>query len=338
MTHPHIIRSLIALVALTFLGTTAWSTFTWLSSQPIASAAVLGASTEDQSAAPPTLEPYPQQGAPQALPFINAKEYVLYNQESGKVLVKSDTLEAVPIASTTKIMTTYLTSKYGNPDDVVEISQAGASQIGSLMGLYEGEKFTVRNLLYGTLMVSGNDGAYTLAEYVGGKLLNAPSATSEQKVARFVEEMNATAKKLGMSSTHYLDPAGLNDAGKSNALDLAKLIAFDYKNDLLATIMKTGQATIASQAGRTIKLDNSNRITKGFTDDWHYEGNLGGKTGNTPAAGHCLVTSATRNGITLTAAVLDAHSTSGTESAENEASAREAQKLLDYGFASFQWE
>lgn len=327
MTYRQIFRSSVVLLTLTVLLAGAWLGFSWLSSQPAAVAAVLGASTEAQPTAQATLLPYPVKKTGSS-PFINSREYVLYNPDSGKVLEASTNLDPVPIASTTKLMTSYLTSKLGNPDDIVTISQQGASQVGSLMNIYQGEKITVHNLLYGTLLVSGNDGAFSLGEYLGGKLLNNPNASTEQKISRFVDEMNATAKSIGMTATHYKDPAGLNDEGHSNAVDLAKLDSLVIQQPLLRQIIGTAQITVTDVTGRDrFDLINSDRLT---TDG--YDGNIGGKTGNTPAAGHCLVTSATRNGITLTAVILSTYSES------TEASATEARKLLDYGFANFSWQ
>jgi D-alanyl-D-alanine carboxypeptidase (penicillin-binding protein 5/6) len=328
MTYRQIFRTILTLITLSGLLGTTWIAFSWFSSRPVARAAVLGVSTEATASTPTPLLPYPIKTG-KSDPAINARQYVLYNADSGKVLVQSDSLDAVPIASTTKLMTTYITSKLANPDDQVTISQEGGSQVGSLMNLSVGETVSVRNLLYGTLLVSGNDAAFSLGEYIGGKLLHNPNASTDEKIKRFVEEMNTTAKSINMTSTQYKDPAGLNDDGHSNALDLAKLTTLVIQQKELRTVIGTAQTVVTDVTGQDkFDLRNSNRLTA----DYNYQGNIGGKTGNTPAAGHCLVTSAERNGITLIAVILSTYSEA------NEASALEARKLLDYGFANFSWQ
>lgn len=277
----------------------------------------------------PTLRPYPAEQAP--FPKIYSKEYVLYNAESGKVLTKSPTMSPLPIASTTKLMTAYLTERVLPLDTVVTVTTESVKQpeASSLMGLHDQEQTSVRNLLYGALLVSGNDAAYLLGETVGRTLLHNPQATSDVALTRFVTEMNAEAKRLGMDETKYMDPVGINDEGRSTALDLAKLMSKVEENASLQSIMTTATITIFDQSGSyRYDLRNSNRLVA----DYNYEGVLSGKTGFTFEAGHCMVTSARRNGITLIAAIL--HTTQDT----NEASAVEARKLLDAGFNSIQWE
>ena len=137
--------------------------------------------------------------------------------------------------------------------------------------------------------------------------------------------MTDEAVKLGMSSTSYKDPAGLNDQGRSSAYDLAKLTAVVTSDPVIKQITTTAETTIADVSGRiTHELKNSNRLVS----DYNYDGVIIGKTGFTPEAGHCLVTAVTRNGNTLIAVILS------TFSLEPDASAIENRKLLDWGFAA----
>jgi D-alanyl-D-alanine carboxypeptidase len=196
------------------------------------------------------------------------------------------------------------------------------------MGALAGQRFTVEHLLYASMLVSGNDAAQALAEYGGGLLLKDTDASVEAKTARFVEEMNATARRLGLKDTQYKDPVGLDDLGRSTALDLAKLAGSLNQDPILSRMIGTATITVTDQSGRAgFDLKNSNRLIA----EYDYPGSLGGKTGFTPDAGHCLISSAKRDGHTLTAVILK------TSDEKNEASAVEARKLLDLGFSLTSW-
>ena len=304
----------------------------WNTSKPVTAYAVLGANTINSTLPTPSLAPYPVFTAP-SNPAILADEYALYNPESGRTLLSSKKISPVAIASTTKLMTVYLvvvadTSKL---DDYYTVSTAAVSQdpTASVMGLVAGEQITMRSLLYGTLLVSGGDAASQLAEIRGGELLGNENATPAQKVQRFLQEMNAEAKALHMFSANYTDPTGLDSATVATANDLAKIMAKVADNDVLRGIIGTSDITVTDQAGHNAQvLHNSNRLLA----DAPYLGIIGGKTGFTDAAGHCLVAVARRNGITLVAVILN------TTADTTEASAQEARKLLDIGYNNLKLE
>ena len=315
-----------------------WTIQGYVASRPLSASGVKGASTdasilaEAKTENATTVKQYPDP-LPQLTNAIAAKQFALYNVESGKLVAQSASLAPVPIASTTKLMNIHVVRLYAtNLDDVVTVSPDAASITGSLMGVTAGEKFTVRDLMYGMMLVSGNDAGHALAEYVGGKLLNDPNASSDAKVARFVQEMNSEAAHFDMTSTHYMDPVGLNDDGLSNALDEAKIASVDLKDSVIQPIMNTGDITVTDSLGRAFPLHNSDRLV----EDAPYQGMIGGKTGFTDGAGHCLVTAARRvvNGTpeTFIAVILN------TNAYDTEASAIEARRLLDYGFSLTHWE
>ena len=324
MNRPTLLVLIGVLTLSAALVTSGWVSMLFVGSRSVQAQGVLGASTDGTVATAPL--PYPVRTGSDRDPLIQAHHYALYNPQSGKLLLSSDAETPAPIASTTKLMTTFIVAEHGNLSDVLTISKEAASQPGSIMGLKSGERITVENVLLGTLMVSGNDGAMALAEYVGGILLGDPTAPRETRVTRLIEEMNRTATNLGMSQTHYLDPAGLNDDGHSSALDLAKLAHYALEHPTIKSIIGTAVTTVYSEGGGTRHdLRNSNRLVA----DYNYQGIIGGKTGFTPAAGHCLITAAERNGIKLIAVVLNTYQYT------NEASAVEARKLLDWGFANW---
>ncbi len=328
MNRAQVVSTLIITTLITVGVFTFWAGELALASKPTVqiNGSVLGATTNVNGQV--ALKPYPKITAPE--PFINARRYLLYHVQSGKVLTEHDGELAVPIASTTKMMTALLTvEQVKNLDEPVTISPNAAGQIGSLMELRQGEIITVRELLYGLMLVSGNDAAEALAEHVGGILLQNPAASPEAKVARFVEEMNARAASLNMLATHYKDPAGLDDTGRSSALDLAKLTSIANEQATIKAIATTPTRLATNVAGSiTHDLRNSNRLVA----DYLYGGASTGKTGFTPDAGHCLIGSATRGDVTLVAVVLS------TFVETKEASAVETRKLLDWGFANISFE
>jgi len=272
------------------------------------------------SVLPPISErPQVKMGADKA--SIYAKEYILADADSGKILLKEGHKEQVPIASTTKIMTAIVVLENYKLGDVVTISSAASNQIGASANFVTGEHMTVENLLKAMLIKSANGAAYALAEYA-----NKPGETG---TTRFVKMMNDKAKELGMSDTDYHDPAGLDTTGYSSAYDLFLATRYALKKDLFAEIVKTDHASIRNVEG-TIwhELKNSNRLVA----EYQYPGAIGVKTGYMPEAGHVLVSAARRNGHTLVGVIINTFADTAPASAD------ESRKLLDWGFGNVTWQ
>ena len=253
-------------------------------------------------------------------PYINAKAVFLIDAASAYVLYEKNFELKVPIASTTKIMTaTVVLDNYADRlDDVVTITPPMVNVEGSDIQLSVGEKIKVRDLLKGLLIMSGNDTAYALALHFGGK-------------EAFVKEMNDKAVFLGLSSTYYQCPAGLDDEGYSNARDLAMLTSYALKNPMFNQIVKTSETTITSVDGKfTHELKNSNRLVR-IDEASYLPFAIGVKTGFTNAAGHCLVSSAVENNHQIIGIVLNTNENTIT------ASAKESKKLLEWGYANWNW-
>lgn len=249
---------------------------------------------------------------------IWANSYLLLDTGSSHVLTKYNENEIVPIASTTKLMTAIIVLENYNLDEVVTISEDAAYQIPSVMGLMPEEKITVHDLLYGLLMKSGNDAAYALAEHM--------------EFDNFIEKMNEKAKYLGLENTHFKDPAGLNDEGRSTARDLSFLASYALKFDTIKEIIRTTEKEVYSiNRAYAHQLENSNRLIH-YDEPLFYEPSIGGKTGYTPDAGHCLVSAATKDDHTLISVILK------TIEDTNDASAKESKKLLEWGFENFIWQ
>lgn len=205
---------------------------------------------------------------------VSAKAAILMHADSGRVLYEKNADEHMLIASTTKIMTAIVALEHCELDDLVEVDSRSAGIEGSSMYLKAGESYTVEDLLYGLLLVSGNDAASALALHVADSM------------EEFAELMNAKAAELGMTESSFKNAHGLDEEGHySTARDMAKLAAYCMGNEDFARIAGTVSHTVGEQT-----LVNHNRLLR------EYDGCLGLKTGYTMAAGRTLVTCAERDG------------------------------------------
>jgi D-alanyl-D-alanine carboxypeptidase (penicillin-binding protein 5/6) len=259
-------------------------------------------------AAPSAAEP----SAPAGPPKLAAKTWILIDPRDDEVLAAKGADRSLPIASATKLMTAYLALKKLRPKETLTAPPYNALPAESLIGLEAGEKMTVRDLLYGLILESGNDAAVTLAEGVSGS------------VPKFVDQMNRTAASLGLEETSYENPIGLDAPDNySSASDLVALADSLLADPLFARIADTSSVTLRS-GNRPRAIDSRNTLLGADpTID-------GVKTGHTLQAGYVLVGSATRNGTRLVSAVLGA----GSEAARD----AETMKLLDYGFSLYRAE
>ncbi|MCD6289709.1 MAG: D-alanyl-D-alanine carboxypeptidase [Anaerolineae bacterium] len=237
------------------------------------------------------------------MPPVTARAAVLADAKTGQILLSKNPDQPLPPASTTKVMTALIVLERGHLDDVVTVP-ADALIGEASMGLRAGERITVHDLLYGMLMVSGNDAAMALADYVAGS------------AKAFATLMNQKAAQLGLTHTHFVNPHGLDAPGHlASATDLLTIARAGLKNKLFAKIVSTPRARIAGRL-----LINRNQLLT------TYPGADGVKTGTTDAAGQCLVASATRQGHRAIAVVLG--------SQDRYADAR---ALLDHYFTYFGW-
>jgi D-alanyl-D-alanine carboxypeptidase (penicillin-binding protein 5/6) len=244
--------------------------------------------------------------ANEALPVPTAKSAIVMEAATGKVLYSKDANERRYPASTTKIITLITALEYGNLDDDVIASPNAATTEGSSLWLSPGEQLKLRDMLYGIMLVSGNDATVAVAEHISGS------------VEDFAKLMTQKAHSIGAVNSNFVNTSGLPDERHyTTAYDLAKITAYGYKNPLFAQIVST-KHKIIPWPGKDHDRDlyNENRML------WLYDGANGVKTGNTDAAGRCLVSAASRNGIQLVAVVLD-----------SERMWDDSISLLDYGFA-----
>ena len=242
-------------------------------------------------------------------PKINSRSAVVIDRKSKAVIYGKNENVKKAMASTTKIMTAMVVIQNTNLNNTVEISKKSAGTGGSRLGLKVGDKITVKDLLYGLLLRSGNDCAVALAEYVAGS------------VQEFSNLMNQNAQMLGLNNTHFVTPHGLDEEEHyTTAYELAVLTDYALNNEVFAQIVNTKSYTI-----------NINKNSKTLNNTNELLGNLNGvygvKTGFTNGAGRCLVTSIKRGNLDIICVVLGADT--------KKDRTRDSAKLIEYTFNKY---
>lgn len=222
------------------------------------------------------------------LPKINSRRYIVYDRISKSMIIGKNEDVKSAMASTTKIMTTIVILEKADLNETVTVSVKAGGTGGSRLGLKRGDKTSVKDLLYGLMLRSGNDAAVALAEHVGGS------------VKEFAELMNEKAAELGLTNTHFVTPHGLDDANHyTTALELAKLTDYAMDNETFAKIVGTKSTTIYIN-NQPRQINNTNELLGVLN------GVVGVKTGFTNNAGRCLVTETKRNNMDIITIVLGA--------------------------------
>jgi serine-type D-Ala-D-Ala carboxypeptidase (penicillin-binding protein 5/6) len=231
---------------------------------------------------------------------------LLFDLDTGRVFWSINATQVLPIASLVKMMTALLVVRGASADAAVLVTRNAVNAAGSKVGvLPKGKRVRLETLLYGLLLPSGNDAAVALAEHVAGS------------VPAFVRRMNEQAAHMGLRCTHYVSPDGLEDANRSCAMDLATLARADLDEPLIARVAGSANAVqpLPIKGGK-VWLYNNNPLLR-----YGYPGADGLKTGETEAAGLCLVGTAERDGVRLGVVLLHSPELG-----------RQAAALLDRGF------
>lgn len=241
---------------------------------------------------------------------IYAKSWAVMDARTGEVLLSQAAKKRLQIASTTKLMTAYVAMKEMPLDKVVRAAPYDAEYGESLLEMEAGERISVRDLIYGLILKSGNDAAHTLA---------VRSAGSSK---RFVAEMNRYAAALGLADTHYANPIGLDAKGNySSARDLLTLTQRLLRMPEFAKISNTRSVELKSvDPPRRIETINELLLEQPWV--------TGVKTGHTWGAEWCLVSSGRKKGVDLISVALAAP-TDETRYSDN-------LNLLEYGFSQYQ--
>lgn len=224
-----------------------------------------------------------------AEPEISARAAVLISADTGEVVYTKNCTEKLPMASTTKIMTTLLCLESGGLYDEFVVDSDAIKVEGSSMGLQEGDIVTKYALCCGMLLPSGNDAANAAAVRIAGS------------IERFAEMMNDRARKMGLSKTYFVTPSGLEGEGHgSSAYDMAILAREALRNDIFRSICSQKSIKLEFGAPPYARwLKNTNKLLG------MYEGVYGVKTGFTDEAGRCLVSACERDGKDLICVTLN---------------------------------
>jgi D-alanyl-D-alanine carboxypeptidase (penicillin-binding protein 5/6) len=248
-----------------------------------------------------------------AAPRVAAPAYIVLDPATGETLAQRAADRELPMASTTKIMTALIVLERADLDDEFTVPAEAVAIGGSTARLEEGEQLSVRDLLTGLLVASGNDAAITLADGVAG---------SQQA---FVAMMNARAKELGLRHTHYANPHGLDAPGHySTVRDLVTLAQVAMRNPLFRELVSSRRASIPGPDGiGRRQLESENELL-----DIDPEAD-GIKTGMTDGAGYALVAHAGRASLGLDLYLASLRSPS------SDIRARDAQTLFDDAFSHY---
>ena len=239
---------------------------------------------------------------------VHAAASILIESKSGAILFALNAEQRRAPASTTKIMTAIVALERGDLRKIVTVSKRAARTGGSTIHLKTGDRLSLKELLEGMMLRSGNDGSMAVAEGVAGTIED------------FIELMNLKAKEIGAINTNFRNPHGLRAPSHyTTALDLALMARYGLANRRFANLVKKKTALLEwAERRKAIEVRNTNRLL------WYLEGADGVKTGTTNEAGHCLVASATRDKKQLIAVVLNSGDRWG-----------DCQHLLEYGFREF---
>jgi serine-type D-Ala-D-Ala carboxypeptidase (penicillin-binding protein 5/6) len=251
---------------------------------------------------------------------VQAPYAELAKAATGASLWSRSSVTERPMGSITKVMTAYVVIEVGDLNRVITVPKGiiayDNKYQASTAGLVPGEKLTARQLLYAMLIPSGCDAAYTLATGYG------PGLT------KFIAKMNAAARRLGLSKTHFSDFSGLPDPTEystySTARDLISLGRAAMKLSLFRSIVRLRSYHLSAGDGHRAHTWQTTNLLLG-----HYSGAIGIKTGSTNAAGYCLLFEAERGTKTLIGVVLHSSVSSDTVAASD------AEKMLNWGFSHY---
>ncbi|MBI4099603.1 D-alanyl-D-alanine carboxypeptidase [Candidatus Microgenomates bacterium] len=243
-------------------------------------------------------------------PYVTAESVVVLDLESGVPLYEINPTERLYPASLTKLMTALVAVDYYQPTQVLTVHRLAPVEAEADMGLEVGDQVNFRGLLYGLLVPSGADAAYTIADnYPGG-------------IENFVYAMNKKAEALNMKGTHFANPSGFDDPKNyTTAHDLALLTAVALKNDLINKVVATYGTTLADATGKkTYYLKTVNKFLG------YLYGADGVKTGFTDWAGECLVSSVSRNGHRIVTVVL-----------KSQDRFADSARLIEWAYQNYKW-
>lgn len=255
---------------------------TWESTEP---------PTTEEPTEPPTTVP-PTDTTPQEELGISAKYAFVYQMDHGWLLYAGGNVrEYVAPASLTKLLTAYVVLEHMQEDTVVTVGEevTWIDPYSSVAYLQPGHQLSVRMLVQGLLMQSGNDAAYTLAVACGRTLYGDETLDRRTALGVFMDEMNRTARELQLLDTHFMNPDGIDQEGHyTTVYDLIRLSKVVLQNQTIAQFCAMASADVVFHSGQTCTWYNSNYFLSQESE--FYQPNVYGlKTGSTQNAGKCLL-------------------------------------------------
>lgn len=250
---------------------------------------------------------------------------IVIEESSGNSIFEKNAYDRMYPASTTKIMTVLLALKHADLDEVVTVSYAASSDgvkamldpDSSTLGLREGEAIVMKDLLYGTMLRSGNDGTIAIAEHIAGS------------TDAFVQMMNNYAAQLGMADTHFMNVHGLHDPNHyTTAYDMAILAREAMQNDVFRDIVASVTYNMPETNKRSARtITTGPRILNPSESNYYYDPITGIKSGFHSMAQYCFVGSASKDGVDLISVVFCSNRYYVWYDTE---------KLMDYGFSQYE--
>ena len=242
---------------------------------------------------------------------LNSRACIVLDRKSNRIIYGKNEKNKVKMASTTKIMTATIVIENYDLSKTVEISKKAAGTGGSRLGLKQGDKISVLDLLHGLMLCSGNDAAVALAETVAGS------------IPEFSDMMNNKAKELGLENTHFESPHGLDsDNHYTTAYDLSLLTNYALNNETFLKIVGTKNYTVTIN-GYPKNITNTNELLGTLN------GVYGVKTGFTNGANRCLVTACKRNDLDIICVVLGCDT--------KNFRTKDSIKLIEYTFQNYEY-
>lgn len=272
------------------------------------------------------------------LPELEAEGAILIDRDTGKVLYAHNIDQPFYPASTTKILTALLAIENGNMEDVVTVSNEAnlVERDGTIAGLDLGEEIDLEKLIYGLMLPSGNDAAYTIAVYIARKVTNNPDMPMNEAIDYFCDMMNQRARAAGAKNSHFSNPHGYHrDDHFTTPYDIAMIAREAMKYEFFQKVVATPMYTMEDWNGmdkedptkKEIRYwKNTNLLIDKNNKKYYYPYATGIKTGYTSYAGQCLVSSAKKDNLNLIAVVFKS---------TKDGKWTDSINLFEYGFNNF---
>ena len=262
---------------------------------------------------------------------VNARAAILIDQDSGEVLFYKNANERMYPASTTKMLTALLAIELGDMNEVITVGdEVKLKQVdGSGADLFVGDKLTMSELIRGLMLPSGNDAAFVIAVNIARKSSGNDLLSDKQALKHFSRLMNDRCTKLGARNSNFINPDGYPHSNHfSTAKDLALIAREAMKHEVFRNVVKSDEYRFVRRNGSDSNIAvwvNKNELIDKRSKNYYIHA-TGIKTGHTSSAGHCLVSSAEKDGLNLIAVVLNS-SEQGRWS--------DSKKLLEYGLENY---